>query len=111
MRSKKLLATLIVALMLSSTGCGFSSTSENSSEIVEPEESSEIVEPEEISNLDTSRTSRFSAKKVKIPGLILKEDSFIITDHETGKQYLYITGQYCGGIGMMELGSVDENSN
>lgn len=102
MRSKKLLATLLVALTLVSTGCG-SSTSNSSS-------SGEPPIPKE-----ESIPSRFSAEQVKINSscYLSIDDAYIITDSVTGKQYLYTwnSGGYSGGASMVEIGTIDDTIN
>lgn len=100
---KKLLATLLVALTLVSTGCG-ASTSNSSS-------SGEPPTPKE-----ESIPSRFSAEQVVIDSSCYLEIAYayIITDSVTGKQYLYTwykSGSGAGGASMVEIGTIDDTIN
>lgn len=58
----------------------------------------------------TSNSSRFSSEEVYISDLDDRRAFFIITDHQTGKQYLYIDSWSSVGVGaaMVELGSTGE---
>ncbi len=100
MRSKKLLATLVVALTLVATGCGASTS--NSSEV-----SSTSKRAQEIEEIEPAR---FSAKEVEISGISNVDYSCIITDHQTGKQYLYTWNRSVesGGASMVEIGTIDD---
>lgn len=58
-----------------------------------------------------AKPSRFSGEAVSISGDWSKHSySYIITDHQTGKQYLYIHSWSTAGIGdsIVELGSTGE---
>lgn len=103
MLSKRLLATLIVALTLVAKGCG-NSTSNSSQSSDTPKEVQKIVEND---------SSRFSAKEVQISGTAHVNYSCIITDNITGKQYLYT--QYFDGWGsgstMVEIGTINDTTN
>lgn len=97
MRSKKLLVTLIVALMFILTGCA--ATSNLSEESSPQKEVPEIIENE---------PSRFSAENMTISGINNEIDfSCVITDHKTGKQFLYIQG-YGYRVTMVELGYTEK---
>lgn len=101
MRSKKLLVTLVTLILLL-TCCG-SSTSNSS------EEPAEAI-PEEVQQ----DASRFSAEEVEISGICSVDYSCIITDHQTGRQFLYtwhsgIHGNG-GGATMVEIGTVDDTN-
>ena len=102
MRSKRLLATLIVALMLLLTGCGFGShlTSEESEQSSTPKEVQDIVE---------SDPTRFSAEDVDISGIRNASYSCIITDHQTGEQFLYIWNRNgpAGGSCIVKIGNIN----
>lgn len=52
--------------------------------------------------------SRFSSENVSISGNYHYDEASIITDHQTGKQYLYITTSVNHGAAMVELDSVGE---
>lgn len=98
MQSKKLLVALIATLMLLLTGCGTSTS--NSSKESSP--------PKEIQEIEKNEPSRFSSETVTIPGIDTEINfSYIITDHRTGKQYLYIQG-YGHRVTMVELGTIDD---
>lgn len=104
MRSKKLLVALIATLVLLSTGCGSNFTSD------EPETSEYETSESRISS--KTSYSRFSCKEVEISGDNASwffDFSYIITDNETGKQYLYLYhgNGHDGGAVMVELGTVD----
>lgn len=100
MRSKKLLASFIVALTLVSTGCG-NSTSDSSKVSITPKDLQGTVKTE---------PARFSAEKADISGEDIDssiKNSWIFTDHKTGKQYLYIDG-YGHRVTMVEIGTIDD---
>lgn len=103
MRSKKLLATLIVALMLLLTGCGSDT----------PRASEESSASEKTSITKSVDTERFSAENVKITGASYIDYSCIITDNVTGKQYLYTwySSIYSGGSSMVEIGTINDTNN
>ena len=114
MRFKKfllLIATLSL-LIVSLGGCGFLKSSNTNTEVENTE-----VENTEVPDIDESR---FIAEKTEIG--ILSDDkqdyfdfdyAYILTDNQTGKQYLYTycsPNYYGGGASMVELGSTVEPS-
>lgn len=112
---KKSLRLFIATLSLSLTtllgGCGHSDSS-----------SSTEVKQEPIVQNSTTESSRFSAENVEVSGVTKDthyegydffDYSYIITDKETGQQWLYLyhDGGYDGGPVMVELDTTETPSN
>lgn len=102
------ISTLLLSLTVLVGGCG------------SPSNSTKVEEP--IVQNSTTKSSRFSAENVEISGVTKDfycegcdffDYSYIITDKETGQQWLYLyhDGGYDGGSVMVELDTTEASSN
>lgn len=100
------IATLLLSLITLLSGCGSNDSS-----------SSTEAKEEPIVQNSTTESARFSSEKVKVSGEAAADYhfdvSYIITDNETGQQWLYVyhSGGYSGGAAMVELVTTAEPSN
>lgn len=99
------IATLSLSLTTLLGGCGPNDSS-----------SSTEVKEEPIVQNSTTESSRFSAENVEISGATSSNfftRSYIITDKETGQQWLYLYhgNGYGGGSAMVELDTTESPSN
>lgn len=96
------ISTLLLSLTVLVGGCG------DASNVVEDASNSLTIKDPAPTSFN-SEPSRFSSEEVVISGdgYYFFDNSYIITDTKTGKQYLYVSSLRWDMSGMVELGSIN----